>query len=109
MVAIKMAPGASFDPQAFFDDCDRQTREGGMDKKWFPDFVRVVDDFEYTQTEKILVRNLKKQHFHPDRVGDSPVYWRERGSTTYEPFTAREFAALRESFVAAEREDLLDR
>lgn len=109
MVALKMAPGVRFDPQAFFDECDRQTREGGMDKKWFPDFVRVVDDFEYTQTEKILVRNLKKQHFHPDRVGSSPVYWRERGSTTYQPFSRDDFDRLRATFAAAEREDLLDR
>jgi fatty-acyl-CoA synthase len=109
MVALKMAPNTTFDRQAFFDYCEHQTRNGGMDKKWFPDFVRVVDDFEYTQTEKILVRNLKKQHFHPDRVGASRVYWRERTSTTYEPFTAADFARLREKFAATEREHLLDR
>ena len=109
MVALKMAPGATFEPQAFFDFCDRQTKEGGMDRKWFPDFVRVVDDFEYTQTEKILVRNLKKQHFHPDRAVGSPVYWRERNSTTFEPFTRDDFAVLREKFVKAERDDLLER
>jgi len=108
MVAVKMAPGRAFEPQPFFDYCDHQTRHGGMDKKWFPDFVRVVDDFEYTQTEKILVRNLKKQHFHPERV-EGRVYWRERGSTTYVPFSRADFDALRERFVAAEREDLLER
>ena len=35
-----------------------------MDRKWFPDFVRVVDEFEFTQTQKILVRHLKADHFN---------------------------------------------
>ncbi len=109
MVALKLAPGAAFDPQQFFDYCEQQTEHGGMDRKWFPDFVRVVDDFEYTQTEKILVRNLKKQHFHPARVDDARVWWRERGSTAYAAFTPEDFAALKERFVAAERDDLLER
>ncbi len=109
MVALKLAQGASFDPQQFFDACERQTEHGGMDRKWFPDFVRVVDDFEYTQTEKILVRNLKKQHFHPARVAGDPVWWRERSSTSYAAFTPADFERLRERFVAAEREDLLER
>ena len=109
MVALKIAPGADFDAQAFFDFCDTQTRKGGMDRKWFPDFVRVVDDFEYTQTEKILVRNLKKQHFHPDRGGDSPVFWRERNSATFRVFTRDDFSTLREKFKQAERDDLLER
>jgi fatty-acyl-CoA synthase len=109
MVALKMAPDADFDPDRFFEYCEQQTEHGGMDRKWFPDFVRVVDDFEYTQTEKILVRNLKKQHFHPDRVGGSPVWWRERGSTTYARFTPEDFRTLRARFAAAERADLLER
>jgi hypothetical protein len=80
-----------------------------MDRKWFPDFIRIVDEFEYTQTQKVLVRHLKRDHFDRRRLTDEPIYWRERGDTEYRPFTAEDFAALREKFRAAEREPLLDR
>jgi hypothetical protein len=43
-----------------------------------PDFVRVVDDFEYTQTQKVLVRCLKKVHFDRRRLPDAAIYWRDR-------------------------------
>jgi fatty-acyl-CoA synthase len=109
MVALKLKPGASFDPKAFFDFCEGQISGGGMDKKWFPDFIRVVEDFEYTQTEKILVRNLKKVHFDLNRLGDAPVFWRTRGETTYRPLAKDDYAGLRKTFAAAEKLDLLDR
>ena len=83
--------------------------EGGMDRKWFPDFVRIVPEFEYTKTEKILVRNLKRVHFDRHRLPDEPLFWRRRGSTTFEPFGADDFEALRREFAAAEKLELLDR
>lgn len=109
MVALKLRPGATFDPQGFFAFCERQVVEGGMDRKWFPDFVRLVDEFEYTKTEKILVRHLKQVHFDRRRLPDAPIYWRRRGDTTFHPFTRADFDALREEFAKAERVHLLDR
>ncbi|HTF34896.1 MAG TPA: AMP-binding protein [Myxococcota bacterium] len=109
MVALKLCPGASFDPKGFFDFCERQVAEGGMDRKWIPDFVRIVDDFEFTQTQKILVRSLKKEHFHRGRLADAPIYWRRRGDTRYLPFAGEDFERLRVEFAAAERSDLLER
>jgi len=109
MVALKLRAGARFDPRAFFAFCQELVERGGMDRKWFPDFVRLVDEFEYTRTEKILVRNLKKAHFHPERVGADPLYWRRRGDTSFQPFGRDGFAALRREFVAAEKLDLLER
>jgi fatty-acyl-CoA synthase len=109
MVALKLRGGTHFDPREFFTFCDRLITHGGMDRKWFPDFVRIVDEFEYTQTEKILVRNLKKAHFHPDRVGDDPLYWRKRGDAAFQPFGREQFAALRQEFARAEKVDLLER
>lgn len=109
MVALKMRPGAAFDPKAFFDFCEDQVRNGGMDRKWFPDFVRLVDEFEYTQTEKILVRNLKKVHFDRNRLSNEPLFWRRRGDTAYRPLSAEDYAALRAEFARAEKLDLLDR
>jgi fatty-acyl-CoA synthase len=109
MAALKLRPGAAFDPQGFFQFCERQVVEGGMDRKWIPDFVRIVDDFEFTQTQKILVRSLKKQHYHRGRVVDAPLYWRRRGDSAFSPFSAEDFERLRGEFVAAERVDLLER
>jgi fatty-acyl-CoA synthase len=109
MAAVKMRPGARFDPRGFFAFCDGLVQHGGMDRKWFPDFVRIVEEFEYTQTEKILVRNLKKSHIDPTRCGGDPLYWRRRGDAAYVPFDAAAYAALRKDFEKAERTELLDR
>ena len=108
MVALTLRPGAAFDPRGFHDFCERQCREGGMDRKWFPDFVRVVKDFRFTQTQKILVRELKREHFHRERLPDATIFWRERGDAAFRRFTAEDFAQLRRRFAAAEREALLD-
>jgi hypothetical protein len=82
--------------------------EGGMDRKWFPDFVRVVNDFEFTNTQKILVRNLKAVHFDPARVKDK-LWWRERGDDRFRPFTPADYAGLKKKFETAERLQLLER
>jgi acyl-CoA synthetase (AMP-forming)/AMP-acid ligase II len=107
MVALKLRPGVRFDPDEFFRFCEEQVGRAGMDRKWFPDFVRLVDEFEYTQTEKILVRNLKAVHFDRRRLPDAPIYWRERGDVTFKPFTAEDYAALRETFREREKLALL--
>jgi len=109
MVALKLREGARFDPKAFFDFCERQVSEGSMARKWFPDFVRTVDEFEYTGTQKILVRNLKQLHFDRHRLPDAPIYWRERGDTSFKPLTGADYERLRKEFAVAERLDLLDR
>jgi fatty-acyl-CoA synthase len=109
MVALKLRPEGKFEPQAFFDFCEGQVSHGSMDRKWFPDFCRVVDEFEYTQTQKILVRHLKKDHFHRERLREEPLFWRERGDETFRPFTQADFEAVRERFRNAERADLLER
>ena len=79
-----------------------------MDRKWFPDFVRVVRDFEYTGTQKVLVRELKRVHFDPRRVSD-PIWFRERGDSAFKPLKSTDWERLRESFRGAERLQLLDR
>jgi fatty-acyl-CoA synthase len=109
MAALKLRDGARFDPQGFYDFCAAQTRDGSMDPKWFPDFVRLVDDFEWTNTQKILVRNLKQVHFDRNRLPDAPIFWRRRGDATYKPFTRADYESLRREFAAAERAQFLDR
>jgi fatty-acyl-CoA synthase len=109
MVALKLRQGARFDPKAFFDWCESEVVSGSMDRKWFPDFVRVVEDFEYTQTQKVLVRNIKKAHFDRYRLPRAAIYWRQRGDSTYKPFTASDYENVRAEFAAREKLDLLDR
>ena len=108
MVALKLRDGAAFDPQGFFTFCEDRIENGGMDRKWFPDFVRVVEDFRYTGTQKILVRELKAAHYHPERV-DGALFWRQRSDTNYRAFGADDFSEQHVVFEKAEREDLLDR
>ncbi len=63
----------------------------------------------HRRREKILVRNLKQVHFCRRRLPDAPLYWRTRGSSAYQPFSAKDYDGLRASFAKAEREELLDR
>ncbi|HYD49089.1 MAG TPA: AMP-binding protein [Terriglobales bacterium] len=109
MTAIKMRDGSKFDPRGFFEWCEQQVSSGSMDRKWFPDFVRLVDDFEYTQTQKVLVRNLKKVHYDRNRLPEEPIFWRERSDKEFKPLTNADYGRLRERFIAAERVAFLDR
>ena len=109
MVALKLRPGVQFSPKAFFGFCESQVASGGMDPKWFPDFVRIVDDFLYTQTQKILVRGLKAEHFDRRRLVEDSLFRRLRGSNTYAPFQLDDFEGLRVEFARSERANLLDR
>ena len=109
MAALKLRPGARLDLRGFHAFCERQVSAGGMDRKWMPDFVRVVDDFEYTQTQKILVRSLKRVHFDRRRLPDAEIYWRRRGDRAFREFTRGDFDALRREFESSERAALLDR
>jgi fatty-acyl-CoA synthase len=108
MVALELRPGARFDPAGFFAFCEAQVQGGGMDRKWFPDFVRIVESFEFTQTQKILVRALKKDHFRRDRLPTEPIFWRRRGDASFRELTAADYAELRREFAAAERLHLLE-
>ncbi|MCC6763796.1 MAG: AMP-binding protein [Deltaproteobacteria bacterium] len=109
MAALKIRDGVAFDPKAFFAYCEQQITGGSMDRKWFPDFIRLVDEFEYTNTAKILVRNLKKVHFCRKRLPDAPLFWRTRASSAYQPFSVADYDGLRATFAKAERLELLDR
>ena len=108
MIAVQLRPDTPFDPQATFDRFEAQCRTGGMDRKWFPDFVRVVEAFETTSTQKVLVRALKRRHFGVDGPGDR-VWFRERGDSTYRPLTSEDLGAIRDRFAANGRGALLER
>jgi fatty-acyl-CoA synthase len=108
MAAIKLRDGAEFKPKEFFLWCEAQVSGGSMDRKWVPDFVRVVQDFEYTETQKVLVRHLKAAHFNRELLPAEPIYWRRRGDLEFRPFSKEDYEDLRKQFAAAERLHLLE-
>jgi hypothetical protein len=73
--------------------------------------VRLVQEFEYTETQKVLVRRLKKLHFDLRRLPQSelPIFFRERGDRTFRELTSAEYDRLREQYAVAERLQLLKR
>ncbi len=105
MAALKMKAGARFDAEAFTEFCLDAVKNGG-DRKWIPDFIRIVDDFEWTETHKIRVKPLKRVFFHPEYATD--VRRLPRGASCYEPFGEGEVEALREQFIKSGRESLLE-
>lgn len=108
MAALKLREGAEFKPKEFFLWCEAQVTGGSMDRKWFPDFVRIVQDFEYTETQKVLVRHLKAAHFNRERLPAEPIFWRQRGDLEYRPFSKEDYESQRKQFAAAERLHLLE-
>jgi fatty-acyl-CoA synthase len=109
MAAIVLKKGVAFNPKQAFDWFMRRQKEGGMDPKWMPDYIRIVDEFSMThQTQKILVRPLKREHFNLEKFPDLEVYFRERGDDTYKKLTQESYAELKERFREMGRQDLLD-
>jgi fatty-acyl-CoA synthase len=105
MVALGMKPGHDFDPKAFFDHCEAEVARG-RDRKWFPDVVRLVDEFPWTETWKIKVRELKQAFYHPDRA--RRVFLRRRGDRTFSPLGRAGFERLAEEFDATGRSALIE-
>ncbi len=108
MTAVKLRDGREFDPEDFNRYLEAQCTEGDMDRKWKPDFVRLVEDFEYTRTEKILVRPLKHEYYDLDWAPEGRLYFIRRGFDCYRLFTRDDLAALREEFRKNERDGLLE-
>jgi fatty-acyl-CoA synthase len=108
MVAVKLCEGSAFDPAAFHRYLQEQCAGGDMDKKWMPEFVRVVPEFEHTRTQKILVRPLKHEYYNLEWVPEGTIYHCRRGFDTYRPFTRADMESLLAEFKKAGREQLLE-
>ena len=110
MAAIKLRDGAAFRPEGFFDWCERsRSRAAAWTASGSPTSCASSTTSSTPQTQKVLVRNLKKCHFDRRRLATEPIYWRRRGDEQFVPFTDADFASLREEFARAERAELLDR
>jgi len=108
MIALQMRPGAAFHPQEAFDRLRQEQASGGMDPKWMPDYIRIVDSFPLSNTQKIVVRPFKKEHFNVDATPDMQVYFMQRGDTTYRELTRDGYEEIRKRFLANGRQGLLE-
>ena len=100
MAAIQFANGVDFDPVACATFLTAQPELG---PKWVPTYVRIVDEFPMTQTNKILKRDLVRQQWPLD----GQVWWRPTKAVEFVPFTAHDRDRLHERFRAAGRANVL--
>ena len=107
MVTVELAENAVFDPKLAFDWFMDQQKTGGMDPKWMPDYIRIIDEIPLTSTQKILVRPFKKDHFNIIKNPDMRIYFRLRGDTAYRPLTVEAFAEVQARFAETGRQGLL--
>jgi fatty-acyl-CoA synthase len=107
MIAIQLKDHAVFDPQLAFDEFINMQRKSGMDPKWMPDYIRLYDAFDVTDTQKIMVRPFKTQHFNIEKYPDMMIHYRERGDNAYHRLTKQAFEVIRDKFIQTGREGLL--
>lgn len=108
MIAVQLLQGTRFDPQSSFDWFMEQQRNGGMDPKWMPDYIRVIDSFPLTNTQKIVVRPYKRDHFNIRAVPDMEVYWRRRGDASYNPLIMERYQDIENEFSRTGRLQFLN-
>ncbi len=99
MAAVLLETGRSFDGAGFAEFLSAQ---GDLGTKCAPRYVRVVDDFPKTETNKILKRVLRQQRWETDE----PLWVRD--AATYRPMTDADRATILGEFEARGRVAVLD-
>jgi len=49
MITVQLKDGVAFDPDKVYAWFIKQQKEGGMDPKWMPDYIRVIESFSRVQ------------------------------------------------------------
>lgn len=86
MAAVVMQPGATFDPQAFFDFANERLPHYAV-----PVFVRVSAMADMTTTYKLRKIDLQRQGYNPESFSD-PLYVKDDGARCYVPISAEVLA-----------------
>ncbi len=107
MISLQLKKGGMFYPDDVFAWFMKQQKEGGMDPKWMPDYIRIIEAFPLTDTQKILVRPYKRDNFNIERNPHMEIYYRMRGDSTYHRLTREKFLTIQESFIQNGRGELL--
>jgi fatty-acyl-CoA synthase len=101
MVALQLLPDTTFDP-GDFDAFLAGQRDLGP--KWVPTFVRIVDGFPMTETNKVIKRTLVHERWD----AADPMWWRPERDGPLVPFTEPDVTGLGARFTAAGRSHLLE-
>jgi fatty-acyl-CoA synthase len=107
MVTVQLKEGETFDPDEVYAWFMKQQKEGGMDPKWMPDYIRVIEKFSVTDTQKIIVRPFKREHFNIENNPGMKIYFRQRGDHTYHLLNPDEFNSIKDEFIKNGRQALL--
>jgi len=107
MVTVQLKDGAVFNPDDAYAWFMKQQKEGGMDPKWMPDYIRIIEKFTVTDTQKIIVRPFKRENFNIEKTPSMQIYFRQRGDQSYRKLTADEFCKIKREFKANGRESIL--
>jgi fatty-acyl-CoA synthase len=100
MAAVQWREGSTFDPDAFAAFIDSLADVG---PKWRPRYVRIVETFPSTGTNKIVKRTLVRQKYRRDLCGDDRLWVRNRGDDSYRPFGDDDERALHDALERAGR------
>jgi fatty-acyl-CoA synthase len=107
MITVQLKDGVAFDPDKVYAWFIKQQKEGGMDPKWMPDYIRVIESFPVSNTQKIIVRPFKRENFDLECNPGMQIYYRKRGDDTYRRLTLDEFGKIKEAFRLNGRETIL--
>jgi len=100
MCVVEMEPGVDFDPRAFGAYLERQPDFGS---KWWPRFVRVVEDMPLTGSNKWNKTPLRQEAW----VTDDPVFIRVGRTPEYVPLDDETRASIAAEFAEHGRTALL--
>jgi fatty-acyl-CoA synthase len=102
MVSLHVRDVDAFDADEF---CAWFASQSDASPKWLPKYVRVTDGLPSTQTQKVLKRVLRREHWE----SEDPVWWRPERGESFRLLTSDDRRALRETFAQRNREHLLGR
>jgi fatty-acyl-CoA synthase len=104
MVAVQPFPGRALDANDLYVHLIAQPE---LSPKWLPTYLVTAEELPRGVTQKILVRELRREKFLLGRAR-GPVSWRERGEEGYKPLTPADEELIRKRFAETGREHLLD-
>jgi fatty-acyl-CoA synthase len=104
MCALILKDGQVFDPSEFHRLLEN---EKDMPELWMPRYVRILQNPPITETNKVIKRVLQKEQVNIHKISDL-LYFRDKQSATYVPFTMEHYCALVEQFRAQGRERFLN-
>jgi fatty-acyl-CoA synthase len=100
MVALHVRDASSFDANEF---CSWLASQSDVSPKWMPKYVRVSTGLPSTQTQKVLKRVLRREHWECHDV----VWWRPERNGDLRVLTDEDTHDLRATFASRSREHLL--